>query len=363
MASMPIEVVAIGDVPRDHLALAVSLANAAQTSFRFTELPLDEAGRFKMHAYQDAHANQILDVMENVRSGLRGYHPFIIAVVDAYLEGKRYGNLFGSHRAEQGLAVVTTANVPNVIVPDDRLHSYFLYYLARYALSFLAPQHRNHDDSRSCVFDRKLDKTDLLKSMKPRALCDACRGELLTTASTMSHQQFEALEKIFAAALAAFRAVPSSKKPRVFIGSSSEGLKIARKVQELLAPDVTAVVWDQGTVFGLGAATLEALEKAVFDYDFAIFVFTPDDELHTRGVARPVARDNVVFELGLFTGKLGRMKTYVLNPGRGAVALPSDLLGITTASYDAAEANIAASLGPPCNRIRDAILAQLAQGV
>jgi predicted nucleotide-binding protein len=54
----------------------------------------------------------------------------------------------------------------------------------------------------------------------------------------------------------------------------------------------------------LGDSTLEALERAVLEYEFGIFVFTPDDEIHTRGELKPVARDNVVFEAGLFIGKL-----------------------------------------------------------
>ena len=363
MATMPVEVVRIGDVPTASVSRAITLANASQSAFGFIELPSADAGPFAMHAYQNVSAKQVLDVMESVRGSLRGYHPFIIALIDAHLDGVKYNNLFGSHRADKGLAVATIANVPNIIVPADRLQAYFLYYLARYSLSFLAPQHRNHEESRSCVFDRKVQKTDLLKSMRARALCDTCRDELLSKASGMSHQQFEAIEKIFATANDQYRAGSASDKPRVFVGSSSEGLAIANKVQELLAHDATVVVWNQGTVFGLGSATLEALERAVLEYDFAVFVFAPDDELHTRGEAKPVARDNVVFELGLFTGKLGRTRAVVLNPGSGAVALPSDLLGITTASYDAKENDLAASLGPPCNRIRNAIRAQCEPGV
>jgi len=83
----------------------------------------------------------------------------------------------------------------------------------------------------------------------------------------------------------------------VFIGSSREGIEIANKLQELLAEDFSVVVWNQGTVFGLGDSTLEALEAAILEYQFGIFVFTPDDELHSRGKTKTVARDNVLFEL------------------------------------------------------------------
>ena len=45
------------------------------------------------------------------------------------------------------------------------------------------------------------------------------------------------------------------------------------------------------------------LEAVVLAYDFGIFVFTPDDETFVSGEVKHVARDNVVFELGLFVGK------------------------------------------------------------
>jgi predicted nucleotide-binding protein len=90
-------------------------------------------------------------------------------------------------------------------------------------------------------------------------------------------------------------------------------------------------------------------------YDFAIFVFTPDDQLQMRGETRPVARDNVLFELGLFIGQLTRKRSFVVHPSGKAVSLPSDLAGITTAAYDPDKPNLAASLGPVCQKIRDAV--------
>jgi predicted nucleotide-binding protein len=94
----------------------------------------------------------------------------------------------------------------------------------------------------------------------------------------------------------------------VFIGSSSQGLNVANDVQSLLHREFLVEVWNQGTIFGLGNATLEDLEAAVLAYDFGIFVFTPDDRLDARGHVRTVARDNVLFEFGLFVGKLTRRR-------------------------------------------------------
>jgi predicted nucleotide-binding protein len=148
---------------------------------------------------------------------------------------------------------------------------------------------------------------------------------------------------------------PVGDKVRVFIGSSFEGLEVARCIQAELAYDYEVEIWNQGTVFGLGDSTLEALEHGVRNYDIGIFIFTPDDELVTRGENKPVARDNVIFELGLFIGQLTRFRAFIVHPSGKVISLPSDLAGITTATYNPALTNLRASLGPACHAIRDAI--------
>ena len=114
------------------------------------------------------------------------------------------------------------------------------------------------------------------------------------------------------------------RNPDVFIGSSSEQLRTAREVRELLRPDLDADVWDEG-VFGLGNSYLEDLLKAVDTYDFAVFVFAPDDLTTMRAKRAASVRDNVVFELGLFMGQLGRHRAFWLVPrGKRQPKIPTD---------------------------------------
>ena len=145
------------------------------------------------------------------------------------------------------------------------------------------------------------------------------------------------------------------KRDKIFIGSSSEGLEVANRIQANLAKDFDVEVWNQMTVFTLGNVTIESLEKAIRDFQFAIFVLTPDDELKSRGKVCRVARDNVVFEAGLFIGSLGRMRSFVVQPDHKDLAVPSDLAGVTVAKYPSDYSNLGAALGPACQAIRDAI--------
>ena len=120
-------------------------------------------------------------------------------------------------------------------------------------------------------------------------------------------------------------------KPRVFIGSSSEGLLTAQYVKKKLKTDFDCVLWNDGPVFGLGVSYLDSLLKAGSMFDFGILVATKDDKTKSRDKRFDSPRDNVVFEFGLFMGRLGKFRTLILRE-KGA-KLPSDIEGIHTSNY------------------------------
>ncbi len=122
------------------------------------------------------------------------------------------------------------------------------------------------------------------------------------------------------------------KKARVFIGSSSEALMIAKALEVHLTSSCDTYIWDS-SVFDLSQSALEDLEKKAGEYEYAILVLSPDDMLNTRGKTVAVPRDNVLFELGLFVGKIGRSRTFVVcDPNK--IKMPSDWNGITVAKFD-----------------------------
>ncbi|RYE44967.1 MAG: DNA-binding protein, partial [Sphingobacteriales bacterium] len=142
-------------------------------------------------------------------------------------------------------------------------------------------------------------------------------------------------------------------KPKLFIGSSSEALEVANAIQENLAYDAEVTVWNQG-VFKLSSTSLHDLVTALGKTDFAIFVFNPDDISIIRDQTYSTTRDNVIFELGLFIGKLGQRKVFYVLPENEQIHLPTDLLGISPGKYNnvRTDKNILAALGPFCNQVR-----------
>ena len=141
----------------------------------------------------------------------------------------------------------------------------------------------------------------------------------------------------------------------MFVGSSRESLDYAYAIQENLDPHVAEVtVWPQG-VFQIASFDLESLLTELDEHDFAVFVFAPDDLAMIRGRQQSVVRDNVIFELGLFMGKLGRERTFAVMPAGADLHLPSDLLGWNMGRYDSRRENLVSALGVACNQIRRAI--------
>ena len=89
---------------------------------------------------------------------------------------------------------------------------------------------------------------------------------------------------------------------------------------------------------------------------FAIFVFSPDDITKIRNSEFLTVRDNVIFELGLFMGALGRERTFVVKPRSQKIKGPSDLLGLSPVEYASEESrSLESRIAPVCNTIRKVI--------
>ena len=132
--------------------------------------------------------------------------------------------------------------------------------------------------------------------------------------------------------LRAIRAALS--QPKIFIVHGHDLMRenVARLIGELRMRPI--ILKEQP---GQGRTIIQKFEDYA-DVAFAVVLLTPDDEGRVRGTRgkklKPRARQNVIFELGYFVGKLGRSKVGVLHTED--IEIPSDYLGVECIPIDAA---------------------------
>src|SRR5690349_21727091 len=144
-------------------------------------------------------------------------------------------------------------------------------------------------------------------------------------------------------------------KPRIFIGSSVESRGIAEHIQSDLENLAECVRWSQGVV-GVSESTLESLFVVVKDFDFAILVLTPGDLDPEPIKGRHSPRDNILFELGLFVGALGRGRTFVIHAKDVAMTHALDFAGLTSITFTPrAPHEREAALAPACSMLHSLI--------
>ncbi len=119
-------------------------------------------------------------------------------------------------------------------------------------------------------------------------------------------------------------------------------------------------IWSEADEFSLGDSVLDGLIKVGRAYDFALLIFGQDDSALIRGAEIATVRDNVVFELGLLMGTLGRGRAFWLSP-RGAKAprIMADLSGIVHLEFDEPALDDPDTLSKSLVPVRDAVQKQI----
>lgn len=160
----PIEILSVGGDLYPKIEKVVNILNSKQDEFIFLFPPprvRNSGVSFKRSNYLKS---EVFDFIENYREEVKGFRPYIIAIIDGYLEG----NIFGSSRSQDGIAFYTIEGKKYL----NSEFAYIAYYLIRYALAFIEPRAKTHKETRGCFFDYKGQKKDIKESVKTMGLCD-----------------------------------------------------------------------------------------------------------------------------------------------------------------------------------------------
>jgi len=120
-------------------------------------------------------------------------------------------------------------------------------------------------------------------------------------------------------------------KTRIFIGSSKEGLDVADYIKSQLISEFDCFLWTDD-IFKYNISFLDTLLKEASLFDFGILVATKDDYSSIRDKIFETPRDNVIFEFGLFIGRLGPSRAFLIQEINAK--LPNDMLGITVPQFE-----------------------------
>ncbi len=122
-------------------------------------------------------------------------------------------------------------------------------------------------------------------------------------------------------------------KSKIFIASSGRTLVLAEKLRDELRTEFCeATLWSEEGQLQPGETIIEMLEGAAEQYDFAVIILAKDDVM-TGGKGEILkARDNCVFEAGLFMSAIGRQRCFLVNSVSQS-DLPSDLNGIISIPF------------------------------
>jgi predicted nucleotide-binding protein len=140
------------------------------------------------------------------------------------------------------------------------------------------------------------------------------------------HDLLESRGEALASRLAAVRAMSDSHRIPCFIGYAGKSRSIALELKDFLgnnAPRLQLIdwVWD----FSTGNTIIDELEAKSRECKLALFIVTRDEQA-TIGESVHTPRDNVVFEVGFFSGRLGRDRTIMIV--EEGTSLPSDWGGV-----------------------------------
>lgn len=115
-------------------------------------------------------------------------------------------------------------------------------------------------------------------------------------------------------------------KPRIFVGSSTEAIELARNVGAAIdAAGMTPIVWDTGA-FPVGNTLLERIESFADDFEGAVLLFTPDVRSVRSGQTAGEPVSNIMFEYGYLSARLTRQRVAICLFEN--TVLPSDLQGV-----------------------------------
>lgn len=144
-------------------------------------------------------------------------------------------------------------------------------------------------------------------------------------------------------------------RPTIFLASAAESIPVVTAIQGGLQRFASVIPWQHS--FAASALTIPSIDGNLSKCDFGVFVVDPIDLTMSRDKELAIARDNVIFELGMFVGRLGLERSFIVKRRGDNLHLPSDLNGVNVVERDPDTTNgLPASVATACAELTDAMI-------
>ena len=182
MAIVPVEIFCIAHDNIIPIEKAILVLNKKQDAFRYNLLRNDECESFLGLKKNRFTTTEIYTKFEKTIPSLKGYHPYIIGVVEPRLDGEKSGNLFGSMQESDnkqltGKAIVSIWKVDQILQPIP-LEVYLIFEFLSFSIGFVAGHGLIHSEGEFCMFDKKNNKFDIIEIMQKGKFCTSCSREM-----------------------------------------------------------------------------------------------------------------------------------------------------------------------------------------
>lgn len=278
MAKIPIEILNYSKEFGNEIEESIKIANRVQSSIEYTIIDDIEVSQLLSLNEDEINTSKFFDELFEIKIKIGGFHPFLLTVCDIPLYGE-YFNLFGSSRPKKGIGILTSNNVKNIIIPKDRMKAYFIYFLSGYTLKFLNPDQRLHKETKDCIFDKKISKMDILKSMKSDAFCEDCKRNLLTGKSKITINTLNDLNKLLEESGKILNDIElpqiNKRRNKIFISYSQKDEEWKNKLRTHLKPIGEIEVWSDDNI-NPGQEWFEEIENAINESKIGILLISPD---------------------------------------------------------------------------------------
>lgn len=278
MAKIPIEILNYSKEFGNEIEDCIQIANRIQSSIEYTIIEDIEVSQLLSFEDDEIYTGKFLDELGEIRSKIGGFHPLLLTVCDKPLYGE-YFNLFGGSRPEKGIGILTSNNVKDIIIPKDKMKAYFIYFLSGYTLKFLNPTQRLHKETKDCIFDKKISKMDILKSMKGDAFCNDCKRNLLTGKSKITINTLNDLNKLLEESGKILNDIElpqiNKRRNKIFISYSRQDEEWKNKLRTHLKPIGEIEVWSDDNI-NPGQDWFEEIKSAINESKIGILLISPD---------------------------------------------------------------------------------------